>query len=360
MTPHASTLVSHPDYLHIAELFYNELKYAEAGNRGALLYMKTYIPSAPMLSKGLIQTVTIGGTYYEFALVQIEKGGKNEIISHEKGKLLPLNSADDLSTLLDTHLNTQVDAITANIGFPLAYIRGEKGQPDGTFIKATKEHKLLGLLGHKVGEFILDRYIRKYNTYTVVTVANDVVCITKSDAGIVLGTGSNMGIRGTDENGLFIANLESGNSKAYEPTQELESIDAESTNPETNTFEKLISGHYLPLHFNALANKAGLNKHISASEELSELASEDTGLAGEIARELFTRSSKYTAAHLAGIYKFKGNPKTFTVSAEGSLYHYGYKYKKTMEQYLHGLNIPAQFKFQKNSGVISSLSLLGL
>lgn len=357
---HAAAHIKHPDYVHITELFFNELKQAEAGKRGALLYMKTYIPTTPLIKQGLIQTITIGGTYYEFAVIKLDNSGKKEIVSQEKGKLLPLHGGEDLAALLDTHLMTRVDAITANIGFPLSYDKGEKGQPDGTFIKATKEHKFLGLLGHKVGEFILDRYIRKYNAYTMVAVANDVVCITQADAGLVLGTGCNMGIRSEDTKGTFVANLESGNSHAYESTSELEMIDQHSTNPGANTFEKLVSGHYLPLHFNALARKIGLNKQISVSEELSELASEDTGLAGEIARELFARSAKYTAAHLAGIYKFRGNPKTFTVSAEGSLYHYGFKYKKTMEHHLLSQNIPVHFKSQPNSGVFSPLSLLGV
>lgn len=329
--------IKKPDFQKLAKQFTEELSAVAKGEKSQLHYLKTYLPEKPIFTSGTFQVIIIGGTNYAFYLIEVDEKGLRHLLNRERGKLPQISSTDVLTSLLDTHLTQKVDGITANIGFPLKYFQGEKGQPDGVFIKATKEHSLMGLLGHKVGDIILDRYIRKFNAYTTVAVANDVTCITMDDVGIVLGTGYNLGLQGKDEQGNYIVNLEAGNSAVYESTEELEEIDKNSTNPGTNRFEKLISGQYLPQHFNLIAKKHNSTLSISKAEELSELASTDFGLAGGIARELFQRSAHYVAMHLAGSYMYKQSPKTFTVTAEGSLYVYGYKYHKSLQDALREL-----------------------
>lgn len=355
------TFLHTPNYEHIAESFYHELQAASRGKMGSLHYVKTYEPSKPIITAGRIQAIVIGGTYLESAIFKVNKDKEPEMSSHEKSKLMPINSAENFYSLLDTHLTTNVDGIALNIGFPLAYFKGEKGQADGTFIKSTKEHALHGLLGHKVGEIVMDRYIRKHTSYAVVAVANDIACIAKGDGGIIVGTGYNLGICDKDEEGSFTVNLEAGNSSSYESTAELEEIDNASTNPGSNRFEKLVSGSYLPIHFNLLSRKYDIDKKVKRSEELSELATQNNDEAGVLARELFDRSAKYVAAQIAGLYRFKGKPERMDLSAEGSLYNYGYKYQKSLHHGLraHGLTENGiQMHTIANGNLLGALQLL--
>ncbi len=350
-----------PDFTKVSELFYNELQESAKGEKTQLLFVKTYLPQKPIITAGTIQVVVLGGTNYDFAVVEIRENGEKTILLREKGKLPTLNSAEAFTSLLDMHLTTKVDGIALNLGFPLSYFKGEKGQPDGTFIKAIKAHSLHGLLGHKIGEIVLDRYIRKHTAYATVSVANDAVCLAQDDAGLILGTGLNIGIKGEDENGVYVINLEAGNANAYETNQELESIDKQSVNPGIHRFEKLVSGYYLPLHFNLLAKKNAIEVRVTKAEELAELASTNSETAGELARELFDRSAKYVAAQIAGLYTFKDSPEKFVVTAEGSLFHYGYKYQKTLQQGLIELGISNEsvtFHTMKDSSLYGALRLL--
>lgn len=353
--------IKKPDFQKLAKVFTEELSAAEKGEKSQLHYIKTYRTKKPIFTSGKFQVVILGGTNYAFYLIEVDEKGEKHHLYQEKGKFPPINSADIFASIFDTHLLQQVDGIAVNLGFPLKYFAGEKGQPDGTFIKATKEHSLMGLLGHKAGEIVLDRYIRKFNSYTTVAVANDIACVTNNDAGLVVGTGYNMGVKGEDENGTYIANLEAGDSTAYESTAELDEIDQRSVNPGTNRFEKLVSGQYLPLHFNILASKEGIPLHISKSEELSEIAATDHDEAGEIARELFDRSAKYVAMHISGLYAFKDKPEHFAIDADGSLYAYGYKYQKNINHGLHEMDIPEHsitFHRTSENSLIGTLKLL--
>jgi hexokinase len=330
--------IKQPDFEKVREDFSVELQAAANGEHSRLLFLKTYLPQQPIITSGELQAIVIGGTNYESAVIAIHDG-KSEITFREKGKLHSINTAEDLHIFLDTHLTHKVAGIAINIGFPLNYFQGEKGQPDGTFIKATKEHQLHGLLGHKVGELVLDRYIRKHNAYTIVAVANDVACLAQGDGGVIIGTGYNLGLTGEDETGKYTVNLEGGNSGAFAFSEELEEIEKDTANKGSNQFEKLVSGRYLPLLFNILSKQHGTDSHIAKAEELAEIASQNNDAAGEIARELFDRSAKYIAAHIAGLYHFKDKPQVLNLNVEGSLFLYGYKYQKSLWEGLisHGI-----------------------
>ncbi len=352
--------VSKPDYQHISKKILDELQSLKNGDKSPFLGVKTYFPQKPIITSGTIQVVVLGGTNYDFAVVDIEEGQQPVISFREKGKLQPINSKEDFLKLLDTHLTTKVDAIALNVGFPLVSFQAEKGQPDGKFIKATKEHTLLGLLGHKVSEFVLEKYIPKHNSYAVVAAANDIVCLTETDAGVVIGTGFNMGIKGKDEQGTYVLNLEAGNSASIEANEELEEIDKNSKHYGHNRFEKMMSGYYLPQHFNLLAQKHNLNEKIKKAEEMAELAATNDDKAGELARELFARSAGYAASQIAALYEFQGKPEKLTISAEGSLFMYGYKYQKTLKQELLELGIPANvitFHTNEESSIHGALRL---
>ncbi len=356
-----NTFVHKPDYEHIVKKIVDELRALEHGEKSPFLGIKTYLPQKPIITSGTIQVVVLGGTNYDFAVVEIEEGKKPVISFREKGKLLPINSKEDFFALLETHLSTPVDAIALNVGFPLSYFQGEKGQPDGTFIKATKDHTLVGLLGHKIGELVHEKYIPKHNGYAVVAAANDIVCLTETDAGIVIGTGFNMGIQGKDEQGTYVLNLEAGNSHAIEPSEELEAIDKQSKHYGNNQFEKMMSGYYLPQHFNLLAKKHNINERVRKAEEMAEFAATDENKAGELARELFATSAGYAATQIAALYEFKGKPKNLTISAEGSLFMYGYKYRKTLTNELNSLGVPSNtvtFHTNEDSSIHGALRLL--
>jgi hexokinase len=356
-----NTLLHIPNYDRIAESFYHELQTASKGKQGNLHYIKTYAIQKPLITEGHIQTIVIGGTYLESAIFALESGKEPLMLSHEKSNLIPINSMEDFRAILDMHLMAKVNGIALNIGFPLSYIKGEKGQADGSFIKSTKEHKLHGLLGHPLGEIVLERYIRQQNAYAIVAAANDVSCLAKEDGGIIIGTGYNLAIADEDEAGKFSVNLEAGNAASYESTAELEEIDRASTHPGVNRFEKLVSGSYLPVHFNLLARKYAIDTKVKRAEELSELAAQGDGEAGELAKELFERSAKYAAAQIAGLYKFKNSPERMTIYAEGSLYNYGYKYQKSLQQGLRALGIAPnaiQIKSTINGNLLGALHLL--
>ena len=91
-----------PDFARIRDQFSNELEQAAKGDKNQLLFLKTYLPQKPIIASGTIQVAVIGGTNYDFAVIEIDEQGTKKIQFREKGKLPPINSYDAFTILNDS------------------------------------------------------------------------------------------------------------------------------------------------------------------------------------------------------------------------------------------------------------------
>ncbi len=360
MTDNSDIFFKIPNYEEVAKKICRELDTAAKGEKSPLSFHKIYLLKKPLITNGIVQAIVIGGTNFEFATVKV-KEGKREILKIKKGKLAPLNSIHVFNELIDKNIETELDGIAVNFGFPLSYIRGQQDLPDAKIIMGVKEHSFHGLIGHQAGPLVQKVYEKKTGKRIPVAVANDGICLTLDDASLIVGTGLGMGIRGTDKNGPFIAAPEPGDSEAFETTEELEEIDRKSANRGIHRFEKMVSGKYLPVHFNLLSKKHGISYKINTAEELSAFAAKKRGVEGELARAIIDRSARYVAALLAGVYEFSGSPKKYAITIEGSLLLHGFKYKESLQEELINIGVKEgtiTLRTLQDSSVLGAVSLL--
>lgn len=336
------------DYKKIQKNFLDELIRASRNQSSSISYLHHNFPNKQLLQSGLVQAFVIGGTNFSVGLARILNGTIKEIKrEREQGKIPQFTNAETFLKFMKNHFNPKAQALAVNFSHKLEPTIGKFGEVDGKLQVGAKEHTFKGLIGKQVGEAVRT-YIKKD---IPVTVANDTVCLGKN--GLVIGTGFNMCLQNV--------NLEAGAFNKLPTTEELETIDMQSAVPGDHRFEKLLSGTYLPLHFNLLAKKQQLAiDHVQNGEELTDLAENDLGVAGDLARALFTRSASLVACALAAAYAFSKH-KTLTFITEGSLFWKGWQFETNVKKQLEELGIPhgtIRFKKVEDSSMQGAFNLL--
>ncbi len=364
---------NNPDYKKIKQAFLSELKKASSNKKSSLSYIEHSFSPAPLVSKGIFQTIVIGGTNYISALSEITIK-KNTILKIKKGKMPVFKTAKDFSSFLNYHLNKKAEALGINFAFPLKPFINKHHALDGILIHGTKEHAFERLIGQAIGEFAGNIYFEKYKRQIPVTVANDTVCLTLADngeeaGGMVVGTGFNLSLKITAEGKKSVVNLEAGNFNGFEFTDVLKIIDRKSERPGRMLFEKAIAGKYLVTYFNekAKALQYGIQP-LKTSADLSRLAATENKkgqtkppLGRDLARTLLERSASLIACSIAGIYEFKNNPKKLEFITEGSLFWKGYMYQENVQKQLLELGVPKNiitFKYIEDSSLKGTIGLL--
>ena len=355
------------DYQQVKDNFLLDLTAALNNKKSSLSYIKNYLSPKPLVQKGIVQAIVIGGTNYISALVRVLPNGKSKAITIKKGKLPVFKSGETFVSFINTILFEQAEAIGLNFAFPLNPLIGPNNELDGILLYGTKEHAFKGLIGQSIGSAVRKVYFEKYQKQILVTVANDSICLTLAgngteDGGMILGTGFNMSLKSIDNGKSFVANLEAGNFNDFKSSSVLEIIDKRSEHPGRKMFEKTISGKYLVTYFNEESKSLKLNfTPLNTTEDLSRLAETDTNSQGELARSILERSAFFIAAALAGVYEFRKRPARLELVTEGSLFWKGYKYKENVEKQLLKLGVPKntiKFKFVEDSSLKGAIGLL--
>lgn len=340
--------LSSSDYKKIRDNFLSELTLASKDQPDSISYYRHIFPKKPIVSTGLVQAFVIGGTNYQVGLARILKNGEIKEIqkNRKQGEIPTFHDAKTFLRFIKKNIDPKVKAISINFAYPLQPIPGKFGEVDSILHIGTKEHIFKELVGKAVGEAI-----RTYTKLNVpIFVVNDTVCLGRN--GLVVGTGFNFSLQGT--------NLEAGNFNKFPSTPELETLDASSANPGGHRFEKFLSGTYLPSHFNLIAKKQKLAVKVKDGQDISNLAENDSGPAGDLARMLLQRSASLVASALAAAYKF-ANKKTLNFTTEGSMFWQGFEFEAHVKNQLLILGVPKgaiRFKKITDSSLKGAFALL--
>lgn len=348
-----------PDYKAIATNFLSELTKASRSQPSSISYIKNEIPKTPIITDGLVQGLVIGGTYFETGLFKIRDQKAKYIPDSIKTGVLPIFS--DKKTFLDffdAHFVNNVQAVGINFAHPLMPCHGKFGELDGSLAYGVKEHAFRGLIGLPLGDML-----RAFTGQDIpISVANDTTCLTFDGGALIAGSGLNIGINVHENEKNYAVNLEAGNFAVFETTRELEIIDKDSPTRGKNRFEKMLSGIYLPQHYNLIARDKKIPAPVVRNgSDVTDLAENDPGDAGDLARALLIRSASLTATAVAGVYEFKNRPDQLTFTAEGNLFWKGWNFEKNVNEQLNLLGIPTGsivFKQIKQSAMLGAISLL--
>ncbi len=323
--------------------FLKELESANAGKKTSLPYVINKLPKSNLVKDGeTFQVIVTGGTICKEATVNYA-GGKTVIKNKQEMPVSPFNTKEDFLEFILKILNKDTKTLALNFTFAIKPTF-EKGKLDGILFSASKEHRLEGLYGEKVGVEIEKYVFEKTGRKITVSVGNDTICLLLSaltkysydqvSAG-VLGTGVNFAIF-LDKNSLV--NLEAASFDKFPISEEAKEIDKNSTKPGGWLLEKEIAGAYLYKQFNLIVESQMLDyPAINSTAELNTIANNNLGQVSQIAKDLFKKSAQLSAAVIAAITQFQKKDMIFVM--EGSLFWFnienqiGEYLKKLIPQY---------------------------
>jgi hexokinase len=357
-----------PEYQHMKKNFLVELKRASVGKPSSIVFLTHHLSEKPILTKGIVQGIVIGGTNYIISSEEIKPDGTRTILSKKKGKLPVFDTKQTLLDFFSKHVDPQAQAIGINFGFPLVAKTGAQGEIDGQLYRGTKEHTFKGVLHEPLGQLVKGLFKEKYHKNPKVSIANDTICLTLAGAGdeqgaFIAGTGFNMGLVLLENGKRTLVNLECGNFNKFTLSPILQKIDAESESPGEQLLEKAVSGKYLALYFNEKVRQSHQQiAPIATSQDLSELSHENHhDVAGDLARAIITRSAYLVAAAIAGAYEFFDKPEIFSLIGEGSLLWDGWDYHDNIKKKLTDLGIPkgtVNIRHIKDSSIEGAFGLI--
>lgn len=321
-------------------------------------------PPGPGL-RGEAIAVDAGGTNLRAAHVAVRDDGDVDLVSSIHEEPLPGAAGRPEATvdeLFAAHARL-IERLSAPRGLPIGYCFSYPSavQPDGdaTLLRWTKEVRVRGLEGERVGALLVGHLRRHGLDPGPVFVLNDTIATLASSwrgaggstrsVGLIVGTGSNMGAylpvallkklaQPAWASELMAVNFESG---AFSPPglgPIDAALDAASADPGRQRFEKAVSGAYLGLLLAAAAGELGiaLPRGAAGSAEVSRLAMDEADTpAGTLARALLDRSADLVAAALAATSDVLGGDGDLHVSAEGSLIVKGPGYAARVEATLN-------------------------
>ena len=258
----------------------------------------------------------------------------------------------------------QIEPVLDNIliGFTFSFATLINEAADGKLLYWTKGIKVPKLVGKYIGaEFIKILHSRGYRVPRIVLL-NDTVATFLSGinhdpvAGLVVGTGMNLAVVGEDQQ---VINCEAGNLKVKDLsvwTEIDEELDKISPEPGINSFEKLVSGKYLPLIYNKITNEKIANSKQLAMKMLK---------GDKLAKLLFTRSAQLIGAILSTTLEMNPQGQTLQVQnkiiTEGAIFWEVPGYKDIVSSTV--LNLSGQsINFIKidNPGLVGAAIAVGL
>lgn len=344
--------------------FAEELKLSNDGKKTSLPYIKSIIPSRPLIAEDeKFQVIVIGGSIFRSALIQ--KDSLNiKIIKVTQKKLPPFPDKDTFLKFISENLEENIRTLAINFAYALQPIF-EDGKLDGILLDCAKGNLFKELLHQRVGKNVENYLRKKHGRKVKVTLANDSICLllsglaqykAKNLAAGIVGSGINFAIF-SDNN--TVINLEAGNFDKFVPASETIVIDFLSQEKGKYLFEKEAGGFYLYKHFNYLMKKKDKNFiPLVETAQLSKLALKNRSKTSDLAKNLLAHSAQLVACEIAGIVKFKKISMTFIM--QGSLFWIGYNYKKVISEALEKLipEFKVKFIYIDNSDILGAAKLV--
>src|SRR3989338_6510834 len=141
----------------IRDNFVEEIRESVKRKKTSLAFIKNPLPQNKKIRLGdIIQVISIGGMIGETATV--DRSQATVILSHRKKVNLPrFNDKKTFFTFFEKQLDRRVNTVGLNFAYALKpFVR--EGHFDGILVRASKEHKLINLIGRALGEE-LEKYI---------------------------------------------------------------------------------------------------------------------------------------------------------------------------------------------------------
>jgi len=356
----------------------------------------TYIHPLNSSAEGQAVVVDWGGTNYRAAVINFAGGMSNISPSKIEGKDLSAETTKGFTKddLLDKQAEF-VDEIELPAKVPVGYCFSYPAEclpnGDAELIKWTKGIDIKEMVGHPVGQPLLDRLNKSGKAeFTGIKVINDTVAslfagLTNANydayIGLIVGTGTNMAAffdannipkidRSLNWEGLTPVNLESGNFVPPHLTTYDEIVNENSTNVGSQRFEKAVSGMYIGQILRAVFPDDGFDDHADGKTLTDIINNRKDHKKNHVivAKQIYKRSAKLVAASLVGLIDLliSQNPsvKKVRITAEGSLFwskvhdckDYNKVVNKTLEKLLEK---KGHHKVRVNIAQIENANMIG-
>lgn len=358
----------------VAENFQRDLQLGLTSPQDSSLKMlKSYVGLPSGKETGKFLALDFGGTNVRVSLLRLDGFGKYEIIKRVgeplkvSGKYDYIGKGSTAVQLFDFLAKIIDEAIDGNrdtefyLGHTFSFPSAQENLNDARLITWTKEFATANVVGEVVNDLLANALSRRglFNVKPV-AVINDTVAVLLAAAyknpeifiGSILATGHNTcylepSISGAVGSGGMILNLEAGGFMNLTPNRFDSILDAHSEQPNTQRFEKMVSGRYIGELF-SLALAELLNepdKHYSlTSVDISAIISDDSFntakriLTEKVGRELelddlnkirrlasaiVIRSARLVAASFAGIIRQRAGNNEISaqlIAVDGSVY----------------------------------------
>lgn len=352
-------------YLSITKNIVNELQAGKQQQPTSYAYIPHQFSSHPIVQPGeLFQVLVIGGSVYKSALVRKDEKGLH-IESMEDGQQPVFDTEETFLKFVLEKTNPTIKVMGMNFAYALDPVF-EKGRLDGIMVGGNmKDNAFAGLENKPLCSTIEAYILAQRGQQIVASAANDTICLLLSGltqydwdqvaAGIV-GTGMNFALFQDRET---MVNLESAHFDKFELTPEGKLVDDESPNKGRALTEKEVAGAYLHKLFNAGLKLRGIqHEALTSTEQIDNIAENDTGEAGKFANELIDRSVGLVSAQISGITQFLGRDTAFVM--EGSLFWKGYKYREKVERLVRQIipNYNVSYIHIPDSGIFGGAKLV--
>lgn len=322
--------------------------------------LPTFLEKAPSDNVGECLVLDCGGTNIRAARVRLKDDQSIEVVAGPvKGAVPNSSPGTPAHVFLDRHVDLleQLGDISGlPLGYCFSYPSENSKSGDAKLLRWTKGLQFEGIVGEYVGDLLVEACRSRSIEITKVNVLNDTVATLFANklfedtthVGLIVGTGTNMATfalgrhlskcEDWPEDQWMAVNLESGNLALPHLTEADRLVDESSSNPGKQTFEKAVSGMYLPQLLMKLCPEARDVKSAESLVNWSQSGKDDR--LSTVSRALLTRSARLVAAALAAVVDTVSAPDDrprIQVSAEGSLFWGDPQYKAEVNSTLRAL-----------------------
>jgi len=366
------------DFEEHVQSFTLEMESGLANKESSLRMLPSYLgvePGTP--PSGEVIAVDAGGTNLRVALVSFEPGSAPVINRLEKHRIPGSEGAiskDEFFRRIAEYIGDRTEA-SGDIGFCFSFPCEITKDRDGKIILFDKEVKVDDSEGKYIGKELNAAFTGEGKDMLNVTVLNDTAAALIGAVlahgvsgmggyiGLIYGTGANICYL-DPEKGMLI-NTEAGGYGGFKQSVCDAEIDAESDDPGTQRFEKMVSGAYfstVALKAIKLAARKGvfsavtaraidrftgldavmidsfMREHGGRGTELGALCAvgKDAVLLYGIIDGLYERAAKLVAIAITAVLRRSGASATHKgyIVAEGSTFRYGFKFRERFEKYI--------------------------
>lgn len=336
----------------IARVFKEKVEEGLNSENAEIQCIPTFITPKTTDIKGKALVLDLGGTNYRVAIVDFDQ--PTPAIHPNNGwkkDMSVMKSTGYTREELFKELADMIVGIKREEEMPIGYCFSypTKSVPDGDalLLRWTKGVDIQEMVGEFIGKPLLD-YLNARNPirFTGIKVLNDTIASLFAgltdrnyDAyiGLIVGTGTNMATFIPAEKikklnpawgmeGLIPVNLESGNFYPPYLTAVDQTVDVMSGNPETQRFEKAVSGMYLGDILRAMFPLEEFEEKFDAQKITSIMNYPDIykDVYVQVAHWIYVRSAQLVAASLMGLVlllkSYNKDTRKICLVAEGSLF----------------------------------------